>query len=172
MTKPFRVLLACAIMHAALLSSAGAVAPDEMLKDPALEARAREIGQTLRCVVCQNQSIDDSNAPLAKDLRVLVRERLTAGDSDSQAIDFIVARYGNFVLLKPPFQINTLLLWFGPAALIFLAMLTLMRTLQAHARAPLPDAAAELSGDDEKRVALLLRDGAWRPIQAAPEGRR
>src|SRR5262247_4159319 len=86
------------------LSSSLAVQPDEILKDPALEARARGLSRELRCMVCQNQSIDDSEAPLAKDLRVLVRERLTAGDSDPQVLDFLVARYGEFVLLRPRFE--------------------------------------------------------------------
>jgi cytochrome c-type biogenesis protein CcmH len=96
-----------------------AVTPDEMLKDPALEARARQLSQELRCMVCQNQSIDDSEAPLAHDLRVLVRDRLTAGDSDSQVLDYLVSRYGEFVLLKPRFETSTLLLWgLPPLALI------------------------------------------------------
>ena len=98
-----------------------AVEPDEVLPDAAQEARARDLSQHLRCVVCQNQSIDDSNAPLAHDLRVLLRERITAGDSDKAAIDYIVARYGNFVLLKPPLQLDTLLLWFGPGLVLLLA---------------------------------------------------
>jgi cytochrome c-type biogenesis protein CcmH len=97
-----------------------AVTPQERLADPALEQRARQISAGLRCLVCQNQSIDDSEAPLAKDLRVLVRDRLKAGDSDAGVIDFVVARYGEYVLLKPPFNLSTLLLWLGPA-LIFLA---------------------------------------------------
>jgi cytochrome c-type biogenesis protein CcmH len=88
-----------------------AVTPDEMLKDPVLEARARDLSRELRCMVCQNQSIDDSEAPLAKDLRLLVRERLTKGDSDRQVLDFLVSRYGEFVLLKPPFEWHTLLRW-------------------------------------------------------------
>src|ERR1041385_4091263 len=91
-----------------------AVTPDEILKDPALEARARHLSQELRCMVCQNQSIDDSEAPLAHDLRVLVRDRLKAGDSDPQVLDFLVARYGEFVLLKPRFELRTLLLWTLP----------------------------------------------------------
>ncbi len=88
-----------------------AVTPDEMLKDPVLEARARDLSRELRCMVCQNQSIDDSEAPLARDLRLLVRERLTQGDSDKQVLDFLVARYGAFVLLRPPFEWHTWLLW-------------------------------------------------------------
>ena len=97
-----------------------AVQPDEMLPDPALEARAREISEGLRCVVCQNQSIDDSDAPLAKDLRVVVREQLTLGKSDTDIMAYIVARYGNFVLLKPPVEPATWLLWAGPFAVLFI----------------------------------------------------
>src|SRR6185295_2941779 len=93
-----------------------AVQPDEVLKDSTLESRARALSQELRCMVCQNQSIDDSDAPLAKDLRVLVRERLSAGDSDRQVIDFMVARYGEFVLLKPRVSAHTLILWLAPFA--------------------------------------------------------
>ena len=99
-------------------AAAWAVQPDEVLSDPALEARARVLSKELRCMVCQNQSIDDSAAPLARDLRVLVRERLTGGDSDQQVLDFLVARYGEFVLLKPPFAWHTALLWLGPPGLL------------------------------------------------------
>jgi cytochrome c-type biogenesis protein CcmH len=98
--------------------SAMAVEPDEVLSDPALEARARALSKELRCMVCQNQSIDDSEAPLARDLRMLVRERLQAGESDRQVIDFLVARYGEFVLLRPRFSWHTALLWLGPAAVL------------------------------------------------------
>jgi cytochrome c-type biogenesis protein CcmH len=101
-----------------LPSPAFAVLPNEMLADPALEARARTISEELRCMVCQNQSIDDSDADLAHDLRVLVRERIKAGDSDSQVIDYIVARYGEFVLLKPRFSLKNALLWGTPAILL------------------------------------------------------
>lgn len=103
-------------------SASLAVNPDEMLADPALEARARDISQNLRCLVCQNQSIDDSNASLAKDLRIIVRERLTAGDSNEQVLDYVVKRYGNYVLLKPPFQADTALLWLLPFILLALAL--------------------------------------------------
>ena len=111
-------------LGALLAFSAPSVAtqPDEILSDPSQEARARALGQHLRCVVCQNQSIDDSNAPLARDLRILLRERLKAGDSDKAAMDFIAARYGNFVLLKPPVQLNTLLMWFGPGLVLLMAL--------------------------------------------------
>ncbi len=109
-------MILTAFAMAALVSGtlALAVEPDEMLDDPALEARARELSKVLRCVVCQNQSIDDSAADIARDMRLLVRERLVAGDTDSQTIDHMVARYGDYVLLRPPFQTNTLALWVGP----------------------------------------------------------
>jgi cytochrome c-type biogenesis protein CcmH len=118
-----KLLLALAlfVMVNLLAGKAFAVMPDEVLADPALEARARNLSQDLRCLVCQNQSIDDSSAPLAKDLRVIVRERLTAGDTDEQVIDYLVARYGNYVLLRPPFQGVTLFLWIGPAVFLIAA---------------------------------------------------
>ncbi|MEO3432497.1 cytochrome c-type biogenesis protein [Inquilinus sp. CAU 1745] len=111
-----KALLAVLFLLAA--APALAVEPGERLDDPALEARAREISQELRCLVCQNQSIDDSNADLAHDLRVLVRERLVAGDTDAEVLDYITDRYGDYVLLRPPFQANTLILWLAPAALL------------------------------------------------------
>ena len=99
-----------------------AVLPEEVLPDPALETRARLISQDLRCLVCQNQSIDDSNAPLAKDLRVIVRERLTAGDTNEQVFGYVVSRYGNYVLLKPPLQADTFLLWASPFIMLVTAL--------------------------------------------------
>jgi cytochrome c-type biogenesis protein CcmH len=113
-----RALAAAALFIAALPSAALAVQPDEILSDPVLESRARDLSAELRCLVCQNQSIDDSDAPLARDLRLLVRERLKAGDDEAQVIDFIVARYGEFVLLRPRFSAKTLLLWFAPFLLL------------------------------------------------------
>jgi len=110
-----------AVMTLAAPMTSLAVEPSEMLADPALEARAEVLSKELRCVVCQNQSIDASNAPLARDMRLLVRERIAAGDSDAQAKAYLVERYGNFVLLKPPFQPNTLLLWFGPLLILAVA---------------------------------------------------
>jgi len=108
-------------------SPARAVEPDEVLANPVLEGRAREISTELRCVVCQNQSIDDSDADIARDLRLLVRERLVAGDSDEQVVEYIVARYGDFVLLRPPFQSNTLALWLGPPIMaIIIATLSVL----------------------------------------------
>ncbi|NOJ43380.1 cytochrome c-type biogenesis protein [Bradyrhizobium australiense] len=112
MKKLFASLFIAAAVSAA--PAAHAVQPDEIMVDPAKEARARDLSRELRCMVCQNQSIDDSDAPLARDLRLLVRERIASGDSDSQVIDFLVARYGEFVLLKPRFSPHTLLLWLLP----------------------------------------------------------
>jgi cytochrome c-type biogenesis protein CcmH len=112
--------VAMLIASAGFATSAFAVTPDEVLHDPMLEMRARAISQNLRCVVCQNQSIDDSAAPLAHDLRVLVRERLVLGDTDEHVVDFIVARYGNFVRLNPPLQLNTIALWAGPALFVLI----------------------------------------------------
>ncbi|MBI5319478.1 MAG: cytochrome c-type biogenesis protein CcmH [Bradyrhizobium sp.] len=138
-----------------------AVLPDEMLQDAALEARARALSQELRCVVCQNQSIDDSNAPLARDLRVLLRERLSTGDSDRQAVDFIVARYGNFVLLRPPLQWNTLLLWIGPLLMLLIACLGFGRYVRASAaRFAGAESSPQLSDKDLERVQAILEDGS------------
>jgi len=106
--------LAFALISVTMMSPAYAVNPDEILEDPALEARARVVGKELRCLVCQNQSIDDSDADLARDLRVLVREWITQGDSNEEVIDYVVSRYGDFVLLNPPFKLKTYALWFGP----------------------------------------------------------
>ena len=130
-----------------------AVQADEVLADPALEARAREISAGLRCLVCQNQSIDDSDAPLARDLRLLVRERLEAGDSDREVVDFIVARYGEFVLLKPRLARETLLLWFATpavfAAALILIVLAYRRRREAASLAP-------LSAGEKRRLKRLL----------------
>jgi cytochrome c-type biogenesis protein CcmH len=120
-----RVLLMTMLALLMLSPQAWAVNPDEMLKDPALEARARVIGKDLRCLVCQNQSIDDSNAELARDLRVLVRDRILAGDSNEQVIDYVVSRYGDFVLLNPPMKKKTLLLWYGPVIILGLGVVAI-----------------------------------------------
>jgi cytochrome c-type biogenesis protein CcmH len=138
--------------------AARAVTPDEMLKDPALEARARELSQELRCLVCQNQSIDDSAAPLAHDLRVLVRERLKAGDSNRQVLDFLVTRYGEFVLLKPRFELHTLLLWgLPPLALIggIAGLFLAMRRRKTQAVE-----SSELSAAEQRRLATLVEPHA------------
>src|SRR4029077_8987737 len=113
---------------ASLAGPALAVQPDEVMKDPALEARARTLSSELRCLVCQNQSIDDSEAPLARDLRLLVRERLTQGDSDTQVLDFLVSRYGQFVLLRPRLELQTIILWGLPPAALLAGVLGLLVT--------------------------------------------
>lgn len=143
-------LLAALVLPTAAL----AVTPEEMLKDPVLEARARDLSRELRCMVCQNQSIDDSEASLAKDLRLLVRERLTEGDSDKQVLDFLVARYGVFVLLKPPVEYRTLLLWgLPPVALVagMLALFMVARRRKAVSVEPLA-----LSGEEQRKLSTLV----------------
>lgn len=134
---------------------AGAVEPSERLADPVLEARARDLSRTLRCLVCQNESIDDSNADLARDIRVVLRERLMAGDTDQQARQFLVDRYGDFVLLKPPLETATLVLWFGPALVLAVGAVATAIYLRRRPReaAPLPLTEAERS-----RVAEMLRE--------------
>jgi cytochrome c-type biogenesis protein CcmH len=147
--------LRAVIAGAALLASAGwaqAVLPGEQLSDPKLEARARAISQELRCVVCQNETIDDSDAPLAHDLRVVLRERLKAGDSDAQAVDFIVRRYGSFVLLKPPFRGETFVLWLGPLFVLVAGGLGV--ALYLRRRGDL--AATALSVHEETQIEELL----------------
>jgi len=134
-----------------------AVQPDEMLKDPALESRARELSRELRCMVCQNQSIDDSEAPLARDIRILVRERLTKGDSDQQVIDYLVARYGEFVLLRPRFEWSTALLWGLPPAALFIGALALI--IMARRQKGAPAETATLSAAEQNRLATLVDRG-------------
>jgi cytochrome c-type biogenesis protein CcmH len=134
-----------------------AVQPDEILADSALEGRARALSKELRCMVCQNQSIDDSDAPLARDLRVLVRERLHAGDSDGQVIDFLVARYGEFVLLKPRFSLHTALLWLGPAAVMLIGALGLLVLARRYRAVSGPAAAgATLTPAEQARLSEIL----------------
>ncbi|KQS96504.1 cytochrome c-type biogenesis protein [Rhizobium sp. Leaf386] len=132
-----------------------AVNPDEVLADPALEARARALSAQLRCMVCQNQSIDDSNAELAKDLRLLVRERITNGDSDAAVIDYVVSRYGEFVLLKPRFEAKTLILWGAPVILLLagaVAMLTAVRRRTGQVTG------TKLSAEEQARLDAVLKD--------------
>ena len=132
---------------------ARAVQADEVLADPALEARARDISAGLRCLVCQNQSIDDSDAPLAKDLRLLVRERLEAGDSDREIVDFIVARYGEFVLLKPRLARETLLLWFATPAVFAVGLILIVLAYRRRREAV---GVAPLSAGEKRRLKRLL----------------
>jgi len=133
-------------------ASAFAVQPDEVLKDPALEKRARDISSGLRCLVCQNQSIDDSDAQLAKDLRLLVRERLVAGDSDQQVRDFLVQRYGEFVLLKPTFSSRNMLLWLTPVIVLVLGSVGAYTVLRRR-----PQPAEALNEEEQKALEALLK---------------
>ncbi len=147
------VLMALSAGWNGLVQNAGAVTPDEVLDDPALETRARDISSELRCMVCQNQSIDESDAALAKDLRLIVRERLVAGDSDRAVIDYVVSRYGEFVLLKPRMSLHTLLLWGAPAALLLIgaAALFMMARKRNHAPGGKP-----LSAEEQASIDRLL----------------
>ena len=149
------MLLGALLMLMFVTSLAKAVEPDEILQDKALEARARHISEGLRCLVCQNQSIDDSAAPLAKDLRVLVRERLKAGDTDQQIEDFVVARYGEFVLLKPRFEPHTFLLWFATPVVFIIALLIVAFAYRRRSAVP---TTAALSDAEELRLRHLLED--------------
>jgi cytochrome c-type biogenesis protein CcmH len=139
----------------AVTGPAQAVRPDEMLSDPGLEARAREVGRELRCLVCRNQSIDDSDADLAHDLRVLVRERIKAGDSDDRVIAYVRARYGDFVLLRPPLETGTLLLWGGPLLILVVGGLAIARFYRTRREDPV----APLSPDERRRLASVLAEG-------------
>ncbi|MEZ5853935.1 MAG: cytochrome c-type biogenesis protein [Hyphomicrobiaceae bacterium] len=136
---------------------AKAVQPDEMLSDPALESRARALSAGLRCLVCQNQSIDDSNAPLARDLRIIVRERLKAGDSDDQVREFLVARFGEFVLLRPPLSTGTVLLWLTPLLLLGAGGILAYRQTARRGPADQKPAEVPLSTNEADRLAEILK---------------
>jgi len=150
--------LLCAVFVLLVLggSPLRAVEPNEMLSDPALEARARNLSKELRCMVCQNQSIDDSEAPLAHDLRVLVRDRLQAGDNDQQVLNFLVARYGEFVLLRPQFAWHTAALWGLPPAALLAGIVAIVLVLRRRRAAS--SEADNLSAAEEARLTELLRD--------------
>ncbi len=150
--KPYRLFFA--LFALLFTANAFAIQPGEMLADPKLEMRARSIDQELRCLVCQNENIDDSNADLAHDLRVLVRQRVAAGDSDAQVKQYIVARYGDYVLLKPPFKAETYLLWFAPALLLVAAGAMAWVFARRQAKQPPP----ALSPEDKARIAALLEE--------------
>ena len=157
-----RMMAAFTLLMLLALPAAHAVQPDEIMPDPAKEARARELSRELRCMVCQNQSIDDSDAPLARDLRLLVRERIGAGDSNSQVLDFLVARYGEFVLLKPRFTPHTVLLWLLPPLALIGGGLALWlynrrRTQSGAAGDP---SLLRLTEDEEARLERLLASEA------------
>ena len=140
---------------AALVGPALAVQPDEVMKDPALESRARALSAELRCLVCQNESIDDSEAPLARDIRLLIRERIGQGESNDAVRAYLVSRYGDFILLKPPFKPETLLLWLSPVLVLGLGV---GAALFAHRRAP--RATPRLSAEEEARLAALTDDAS------------
>lgn len=144
-----------------LANPAAAVLPDEVLDDPVLESRARDLSLELRCLVCQNQSIDDSNAELARDLRLLVRERLIAGDTDEEAMAYIRARYGDFVLLRPPVQKSTYLLWYGPIGIVVIGIVIVFVTSRRRRAMAATTATAPLSEAERTRLdAALAREDA------------
>jgi cytochrome c-type biogenesis protein CcmH len=152
------ILAGLAISLVALPASA--VAPDEILDDPVLEQRARDLSANLRCMVCQNQSIDDSDAPLAKDLRVLVRERLVAGDSNSEVIDYLVARYGEFVLLKPRFSWNTVFLWAVAPLGLLLGAAVLLVAARRRTRTLATTRTTSLSDAEQAKLDRILAEQA------------
>ena len=147
-----RLMFAAVAALVLLAAPVAAVTPDEQLSNPAQEARAQVLSRTLRCVVCQNQSIDDSNAPLAHDLRVILRERIAAGDSDEQAVAYLVQRYGDFVRLNPPMRGDTLVLWFGPLAVLLLGGVGVAFYLRGRT----PGAISPLDAADEAELARLM----------------
>ena len=150
-----RLRLACLALLLLAAPVAHAVQPDEVMADTAKEQRARALSRELRCMVCQNQSIDDSDAPLARDLRLLVRERLAAGDSDNQVLDFLVARYSQFVLLKPRFERQTLLLWLLPPLLLLGGGLALWLQVRRRSQRGV-ETAPKLTAEEETRLAALM----------------
>jgi cytochrome c-type biogenesis protein CcmH len=154
-------LLITAVTLCAAAPASLAVQPDEVLPDPALEARARVLSKELRCMVCQNQSIDDSDAPLARDLRVLVRERLQAGDSDAQVLDFLVKRYGEFVLLNPRFSGRTAVLWLMPVLVLLIGAGVLVLAWRRYRRVARPDSpaatSAPLTAAEDARLSRILQ---------------
>jgi cytochrome c-type biogenesis protein CcmH len=162
MRRPIRaaaVLLGFAVflaVGAISVPPAKAVNPDEILANPAQEARARGLSKRLRCLVCQNQSIDDSDAELARDLRILVRERITAGDTDAQVLSFLTRRYGDFVLLDPPVKPSTWLLWFGPFVLLAIGAAGVI--IAGWRRRAAPVAPAPLTADERARLARIVDD--------------
>lgn len=160
MNRRARIAFLLAALGALLCGTpAFAIQPDEMLKDPKLEARARDVDKELRCLVCQNENIDDSEADLAHDLRLLVRKRILAGDTNAQVKQYIVARYGNYVLLKPPFDPETYLLWFGPVLLLLAAT----GFAVFYYRGRFGASETPLSAEEQKRLAALIGDRPGEP---------
>jgi cytochrome c-type biogenesis protein CcmH len=150
------LLVAVCIVAALRLCPAHAVQPDEIMSDPVKEARARDLSRELRCMVCQNQSIDDSEAPLARDLRLLVRERIAAGDSDARVLDFLVARYGQFVLLKPRFEPQTFLLWLVTPIVLVCGGLALWMHSRRRSKVDGETASLALTVEEEARLRELM----------------
>ena len=148
--------LATILLMMVLAAPVFAVQSDEMLSDPAMEERARDISADLRCLVCQNQSIDDSDAPLARDLRILVRERLLAGDTNQEAVAYIVDRYGDYVLLKPPFNVQTLLLWAAPLGALVIGTAIVVVFMRRRSSAPVAVSEA-LTQEEQDRLKDLMR---------------
>lgn len=151
-----RLFAAAFLALAALAAPSFAVQPGEVLGDPALEKRARALSAELRCLVCQNQSIDDSNAPLARDLRLVVRERLVAGDSDEQVITYLVQRYGEFVLLRPPLRLGTVILWISPALALAAGLFWLLVAWRRRSRLVIETRAAPLTEEERKALEKVL----------------
>jgi cytochrome c-type biogenesis protein CcmH len=161
-TRSLAALIIVVALNGAMVSPAAAVQPDEILADPSLELRARGLSRELRCMVCQNQSIDDSDAPLARDLRLLVRERLKAGSTDQEVIDFLVARYGDFVLLNPRVTRHSIWLWLIPAGVMVaggVAIFAIVRRRQTGAGVS-GEPISELTGAEEKRLRMLIDQGS------------
>lgn len=156
---PIKVF-AGAMLLVSLIGPALAVAPDEVLDDPALEARARSLSAHLRCMVCQNQSIDDSDAPLAKDLRVLLRERLVAGDTDEEVVDYLVDRYGEFVLLKPRFALHNLILWAAAPLALIAGLIGLFLAVRKRKISSSVLSSKPLSAEEQARLDALLEKGS------------
>ncbi|MGJ8570600.1 MAG: cytochrome c-type biogenesis protein [Hoeflea sp.] len=154
----FRQALAAFLLLLAFVAPAAAVNPDEVLDDPALEARARTLSLEFRCLVCQNQSIDDSNAELARDLRLLVRERLVQGDSDQDVIEYVVSRYGEFVLLKPRFSAQTVLLWGAPIAIFLIGAGVMLANGRGRNRSVAKASGGRLTDAEQTELAKLLKD--------------
>lgn len=154
--KKLMIVLAAVV---ALSTPALAVDPDEVLDDPVLEQRAREVSKDLRCVVCQNQSIDDSDSGIAKKMRVLVRDRISQGDSNQEVKDYLVSRYGDFVLLKPPVKAKTLILWFGPAVMVVIGLIGIIFYYRRRAKEKPENAGAKpLSPQEKARLEALLKE--------------
>lgn len=158
-----RLLSVLVLISAVWASPAYAVNPEEMLSDPEMEENARAVSRHLRCVVCQNQSIDDSDAELARDMRVLVRERIMAGDSNREVLDYMVSRYGNYVLLKPPFEASTYVLWIGPAVIFILGLIAVGVFMYQRRPKVVPTGgsartrdAPSLSEEEQKKLDKLL----------------